>query len=144
MIEKVLENDIEKTLRMKTIHINDNLELLPDRNELRNKKTGDSKSLEPRLVKILTILLKRQGKVVTRQSLINSIWGNYNSGEELLTHSISMIRKQVGNDLIRTIPKSGYLIEAFYPTKSLIKASKYYWIIGVAVYLLLRLSMGHH
>lgn len=72
--------------------------------------TREVTTIEPRLTQILEILVSNRGQVVSRDSIIEVIWGNYASGPELLTHSISMIRKTIGHDSIITIPKKGYMI----------------------------------
>lgn len=132
---------------MKKVLINSNLDLIVDRNQIHNRATGKKINMEPRLTKILTILLEYRGKVVSRTSLIEPIWGNYNSGEELLTHSISMLRKQLGTDLIETIPKKGYLIESStvkMQPKASFKFKNYYWFLLVGVLLIIRMTITHH
>ncbi|MEO9484781.1 MAG: winged helix-turn-helix domain-containing protein [Ekhidna sp.] len=132
---------------MKTIKITSQLELLVDRNELKDRTSGESIYLEPRLSKILIILLKHRGRVVTREFLIDAIWGNYNSGQELLTHSISMLRKKIGNDLIKTIPTKGYVVESIHPQVSfpvITILPNYYWILTVGALFILKMILSHH
>lgn len=132
---------------MKTLAINSKLRLLTERNEIINLENGGRTHIEPRLTRILELLLSNQGRVVSRAIIIQSIWGNYNSGEELLTHSISMIRKKIGDDTIKTIPKKGYLIESngLVEPKAAIKNQLYYlWLILPLGFIVLRLIFGHH
>ncbi|WP_420318885.1 winged helix-turn-helix domain-containing protein [Ekhidna sp.] len=134
--------NIEKTLRLNNMKITKELTLQSDKNQILNKKTGTIITLEPRLSHILYILLSNRGEVVTRESIVNDIWGNYSSGPDLLTHSISLLRKSIGKDIIVTIPKRGYIIHTEYQSvfdnHSFFK--KYYWalilgVIGIKIFL---------
>lgn len=95
------------------------------------------------------LLLEARGKVVSRNELINKIWGNYNSGEQLLTHSIAMLRKVVGKDQIKTIPKTGYIIECegsqwYFVLHSAFQSKTLFWMTILIMYLIIRLSFPHH
>ena len=73
--------------------------------------------LEPRVMRVLTLLADRPGEVLTREFLIDAIWPNKFVGEEGLTQAISKLRKAFGDKarkpkFIETIPKSGYRIIA--------------------------------
>lgn len=116
------------------------------KNLLTNPNTGETKSIEPRLTRILVMLLNAKGEVVQRSSLIQKIWGNYNSGEQLLTHSIAMLRKEVGKEAIKTIPKKGYLIEEVTrPQKTTnFNFKAYYWLILLIFLFLARMVIFPH
>ncbi len=145
-LQTFLFENLEKTLRMKMPN-NSKIQLLVERNEIINQENGERTHMEPRLTRILEMLLLNQGRVVSRESIIRSIWGNYNSGEELLTHSISMIRKKIGDDTIKTVPKKGYLIESnrlVQPIASITNRLNYWWLVLVVGFIMLRLIFGHH
>ncbi|MEQ9375196.1 MAG: winged helix-turn-helix domain-containing protein [Imperialibacter sp.] len=90
------------------------------KNEMYNRTTGEVNRLEPRLAKLLAILLETPHSVVPRSVLVNRLWGNYGSGEELLTQSISTLRTQFkGEQLIKTVPKVGYLFDGNLQAKHL-------------------------
>lgn len=132
---------------MKATPITPELQLLADQSCIINTGTGSVTSMEPRLTQILEILLSNRGKVVSREAMIEAIWGNYNSGQELLTHSISMLRKSVGKDLIVTIPKRGYMIHHSTSSNRLATMSlcvKYWWALAIAVIAVFRMIFLHH
>ncbi len=141
---------LEKMLRMKKRPVTKNLILDVDQNQLINTFTGEVRRIEPRLVGILTILLDARGQVVPRNQIIQEIWGNYNSGEQLLTHSVAMLRREVGTHVIKTIPKKGYLLKE--STKSKHSLGRYYikikpihWAFVFALYIMARvLFFPHH
>ncbi len=90
--------------------INANFEVDFERSELVNRKTKTRTTLEPRLAKVLHLLVQRQGQLLSRKEIIDKIWGSYESGDELLTHTISLLRKQLNdNKIIKTVPKKGYI-----------------------------------
>lgn len=69
--------------------------------------------VEPKILDVLRVLADRQGQVVTREELIDQVWGVKVGGDERLTRSISLLRKAVGDRRgehrhIETIPKRGY------------------------------------
>ncbi len=70
-------------------------------------------TVEPRVLDVLRALLDRQGEVVTREELIDTVWGVEFGGDERLSRAISLLRKALGDKRgdhkhIETIPKRGY------------------------------------
>jgi len=70
-------------------------------------------TVEPRVLDVLRALLGRQGEVVTREELIDTVWGVEFGGDERLSRAISLLRKALGDKRgdhkhIETIPKRGY------------------------------------
>jgi DNA-binding winged helix-turn-helix (wHTH) protein len=71
--------------------------------------------LEPRLIGVLSALLKKPGILVTREMLIKEIWNDYAGAEEGLTQAISSLRRLLADDakeVVKTIPKKGYILTA--------------------------------
>jgi DNA-binding winged helix-turn-helix (wHTH) protein len=71
------------------------------------------RKIEPKAMDVLLTLVEGQGRVVTRDYLIDRVWKNYGGGEEALIQAISKLRKAFGDDarspkVIETIPKRGY------------------------------------
>lgn len=69
--------------------------------------------IEPRAMEVLLALIAGQGKVVSRDRLIEEIWNDYGGGEEGLIQAVSKLRKAFQDDarspqVIETIPKRGY------------------------------------
>ena len=71
-----------------------------------------SVSLTAREFDILKLLLENQGRVVSREKLLDSIWGyGYIGDERIVNTHIKNIRKKLGVDYIETIRGAGYKIE---------------------------------
>lgn len=84
-------------------------------NLLTNNETGLQNKLEPRLIEILCILAKNEGKLVSREMLISKIWDNYGGAEDGLNQGISFLRKALADtnkQIIETVPKKGYVLHA--------------------------------
>lgn len=73
---------------------------------------GESVALTIREFEILKLLVENQGRVFTRESLLDSIWGyDYFGDEKIVNTHIKNIRKKLGVDYIETIRGAGYKIE---------------------------------
>lgn len=85
--------------------------------ELRAKRGDESIELSLRDVKILQLLNRERGKVVTREMLFNDCWGmNYLPNSRTIDQHISKLRKRVERDpknpeLIKTVHGVGYRID---------------------------------
>lgn len=73
---------------------------------------GDEKiSLTTKEFDILKLLLENQDRVVTREKLLNNVWGyDYFGDEKIVNTHIKNIRKKLGIDCIETIRGVGYKI----------------------------------
>ncbi|MDA8020869.1 MAG: LpqB family beta-propeller domain-containing protein [Thermoanaerobaculia bacterium] len=74
---------------------------------------GTETVLEPKVMKVLSILLQHSGEVVTRDRLLNAAWPGEYVTEHVLSRSISELRKALGDDhraprYIETIRKVGF------------------------------------
>lgn len=72
---------------------------------------GDERiPLTQKAVEMLTVLLENQGRVVSRETIIERLWPDTFVDENNLSVTISMLRKALGEDatLIETIPRKGY------------------------------------
>ncbi|MEM7297370.1 MAG: hypothetical protein AAF391_03790 [Bacteroidota bacterium] len=80
--------------------------------------------------------------------MIRPIWGNYTSGGDLLTHSISVLRKEIGNDVIKTIPKKGYALATTPQRVPFTEANtfvrKYGWTLIIATIIFKLIFFPHH
>ncbi len=70
-------------------------------------------TVEPKVMQVLAILVENAGEVVTRENLIDQVWGVGYGGDERLSRAISLLRKSLGDSrsqhaYIQTIPKTGY------------------------------------
>ncbi len=90
-------------------------QVLPDR--LLVRRGNEKHALEPRLMEVLVQLALRPGVVISRQDLLDEVWGETVVQEEALTQAVSQIRRILGDDprqptLIETVPKRGYRLLA--------------------------------
>ncbi len=68
---------------------------------------------EPKVMQVLESLIKAQGKMVSRDELINRVWPRVVVNDEVLTRAISELRTLLGDvsrerRYIITVPKRGY------------------------------------
>src|ERR1700751_3696465 len=73
-------------------------------------KNGTEIHLEPKVMRVLVLLSEHQGEVVTKDRLLQTVWPGVFVGEDVLTRSISEIRRVLADDarsprFIQTIPK---------------------------------------
>ncbi|HZB45358.1 MAG TPA: winged helix-turn-helix domain-containing protein [Pyrinomonadaceae bacterium] len=73
--------------------------------------------LEPKVMGVLTHLASHAGDVVTKESLLQSVWADTFVSEHVLKVAVSELRKALGDNArnpqyIETIPKSGYRLIA--------------------------------
>ncbi len=72
-----------------------------------------SECLPPKAMEVLLCLASNPGELVTRDELINTVWGTGRANTETLTHAISEIRHALGDHhdepkYVQTLPKRGY------------------------------------
>lgn len=65
-------------------------------------------SISPVNMKVLMLLIKNQGQVVSRNQIFDSVWKNQEVSDDTLTRCISDLRAQIGKKHIKTLPKRGY------------------------------------
>ncbi len=90
-------------------------ELDVDRFELR--RAGVPCHLEPRAFDVLAHLVRAHGRVVTREELMDEVWGSRFVSESALTTRIKAVRRALDDDgrdqrLIRTVRGRGYAFAA--------------------------------
>ncbi|NRA30014.1 MAG: winged helix-turn-helix domain-containing protein [Parvularculaceae bacterium] len=89
-------------------------ELRPDRGVL---LYGESSfHLEPKVCDVLCRLARHPGDLVTREVLLDDVWGRSYGADESLTRAVSILRKTFKSDAerlyIETVPKKGYRLVA--------------------------------
>jgi len=77
----------------------------------------ESTRIEPKVMQVLLHLARQSGEVVSKEKLLQSVWADTFVTEDVLTRSISALRKVFDDDprhprVIETIPKSGYRLIA--------------------------------
>ena len=75
---------------------------------------GDKRiRLEPKLMEVLLMLYGRRGEVVSKQQLLDAVWGDCYVTDDVIWRSISVLRRTLGDDprkprIIETLPRRGY------------------------------------
>ena len=85
--------------------------ICPDRNLVFGP--GGGTTLEPRVIDTLCHFARHPGETLSRDSVIQDVWGVSYGAEDSLTRAVSLIRKAlrtagVAQPVIQTIPKRGY------------------------------------
>ena len=81
--------------------------------EFRIARSGATVALEPKTLRVLCYLLRNPGRVVTKQELLDHVWGDVAVVESSLTRAVALLRKALDDDMrepkfIATVPKAGY------------------------------------
>ncbi|HEY3645661.1 MAG TPA: winged helix-turn-helix domain-containing protein [Gammaproteobacteria bacterium] len=76
-------------------------------------RAGAEVRLEPRVMQVLACLLAARGEPVTRDALMQAVWGHEHVTEDALNRTVSKLRRLITDELkcdaeIETIPKTGY------------------------------------
>jgi len=82
-----------------------------DRFELR--RAGQLRPVEPQVFDLLAVLIRERHRVVSKEELLDTVWGNRFVSESALTSRIKAARQAIGDDgrsqrLIRTARGRGY------------------------------------
>lgn len=69
--------------------------------------------LRPKCLRLLLYLVQRQGKLLSREALLEHIWSDVVVGQETLSRTITEVRQALGDDAdspqyIETVPCQGY------------------------------------
>ena len=85
---------------------------------------ASSVHLPPKAMEVLLCLAANPGELVTREQLLEKVWGPGQGSQEALAHAIRDIRRALGDDAsepryIQTLPRRGYrLIQAPRPASA--------------------------
>jgi DNA-binding winged helix-turn-helix (wHTH) protein/TolB-like protein/Tfp pilus assembly protein PilF len=76
-------------------------------------REGQRIALEPKALRVLTLLVSRAGCLVDKQELLGSVWPDTFVEENTLTRTVAILRRQLGDSsrdskLIETVPTRGY------------------------------------
>ena len=82
---------------------------------LKGQITGrdGSHHLPPKAIEVLLCLARAPGELVSRESLLSSVWGSGHGSSEALSHAVGEIRKALDDHadnpvFIQTLPRRGY------------------------------------
>jgi Tol biopolymer transport system component/DNA-binding winged helix-turn-helix (wHTH) protein len=76
-------------------------------------KAGEITSVEPKAFRVLLMLLRNPKKLIAKEELLNTIWGDAVVTENSLTRAVALLRKVLGDDAhqpryIETVTSVGY------------------------------------
>lgn len=76
-------------------------------------RNGEVLSIEPKAFRVLLFLLRNPLKLITKEELLDAVWGDTAVSENSLTRSVALLRKLLGDDtheprFIATVPTVGY------------------------------------
>lgn len=109
--------------------------VVPSLNEL--TRDGDSARIQGQQMALLVQLARAPGELVTRDSLLDQVWGQRPVTDDVLSRSIAALRAALGDDAkspryIETIPKKGYRL-IMPPRFTGINRVKLSWALAAAV-----------
>ncbi|HET8551969.1 MAG TPA: winged helix-turn-helix domain-containing protein [Gammaproteobacteria bacterium] len=109
--------------------------------------------LEPRTMQVLVCLLRSHGEPVTRDALMQAVWGHEYVTDDALNRAISRLRKVLAKELdqaasIETIPKVGYRLTVKSSAEAGIEANgsrtrrKARWTMWFSIAAVLAVAVG--
>ncbi len=86
------------------------------RRQLTHPDLDTAKKLKSTESRILELLIAHQGQAVSKQDILNAVWGNTIVSTSSITQSIAQIRIALGDNgrdqlLIKTLPRQGYMLK---------------------------------
>ena len=78
------------------------------RDERRLLKDGAVVALRPQALEVLSALIERAGHLLTKDELMQRVWGDVVVEENTLQAHVSALRKAMGSDAIQTVSGRGY------------------------------------
>lgn len=87
-------------------------------------RAGQEIHLDPIVLKLLIYLIANKGRLVTRQELMDTVWGDTVISESALTKAVARLRKALGDDAathryLETVHAQGYRFIAAVEEKSI-------------------------
>ena len=76
-------------------------------------KAAEALPVEPKAFRVLLLLLRNPQKLITKEELLNAVWGDVAVGDNSLARSIALLRRLLGDDTrnpryIETVATVGY------------------------------------
>ena len=76
-------------------------------------RNGEELSLPKKEFELLSLLLSKPGKVFTRETILDAVWGHdVIVGDRTIDVHIRKLREKLGDDLIKTVKGVGYKLES--------------------------------
>jgi TolB-like protein/DNA-binding winged helix-turn-helix (wHTH) protein/Flp pilus assembly protein TadD len=115
-------------------------------------RAGVDVKLRPKSFEVLSYLVQRSGLLVSKNELLDAIWGQTVVTEDSVAHCLIDIRKAIhdqSREMIRTVPRRGYIFDipvtkhgglvtkSDAPSRSKLASSWPRWFIAAALFLVL-------
>jgi TolB-like protein len=89
----------------------------------RLSRAGQEIPLDPKVLKLLIYLINNNDRLVTRQELMDTVWGDTVISESALTKAVARLRKALGDDsathrYLETVRSQGYRFIAMFEAES--------------------------
>jgi DNA-binding winged helix-turn-helix (wHTH) protein len=112
-------------------------------------KAGADIKLRPKSFEMLSYLVERHGRLVSKDELLNAIWGHTVVTEDAVTHCVTDIRKALHDQSkksLRTIPRRGYIFDlpvtaSDTPSRTRFFSSWLGWRVAAALILVLGVAI---
>ena len=78
------------------------------------QRSGADVGLRPQAFQVLSYLATNSGKLVSRDELLDAVWGNATVTDDSLTQCIVEIRKAINDEahsIVRTVPRRGFIFD---------------------------------
>ena len=77
------------------------------------RRAGAVQPVEPQVFDVLALLVRERGRVVSKEELLDAVWGSRFVGDSALTSRVKAARRAIGDDgrgqrMIRTVHSRGY------------------------------------
>src|SRR6202162_5029386 len=79
------------------------------------RRGGEEVPLQPKAFEVLTYLVERHGRLVTKDELIDAVWGETAVTDNSLSQCLVQIRRALADDtqqIVRTVARRGYVFDA--------------------------------
>ena len=85
--------------------------------QCRLTSNGRAVHVRPKVMDLLTCLARHQGEVLSKDALLDEVWGSQAISESALTRTVTELRQALGDNaeeprILETIPKRGYRLIA--------------------------------
>ena len=77
-------------------------------------KAGIDVKLRPKSFGVLRVLIERRGELLTKDELLNAVWGHVVVTDGALTQCLIDVRRAIGDEsqqMIKTVPRRGYIFD---------------------------------
>jgi TolB-like protein/DNA-binding winged helix-turn-helix (wHTH) protein/Tfp pilus assembly protein PilF len=81
--------------------------------EFRLAEDGSTVALEPKALRLLIYFVKKPGRLISKQELLDAVWSDANVSDNALTRAVTLLRKVLDDSsreprFIETVPTAGY------------------------------------